>query len=66
MAQTTTTTTETSTNGKGKREPKALTPIDAAKKIATILEPLTLGEKKRVLAFVTDEVNEAAAKVSAD
>ena len=65
MAQAQTTTTETTeTNGKGKRESKQMTATDAIQKIDKILAPLTLSEKKRVLAFVTDTVNEM--KESAD
>lgn len=64
QAQTTTTTETTETNGKGKRESKQMTATDAISKIDKILAPLTLSEKKRVLAFVTDTVNEI--KESAD
>lgn len=55
---TTTTTTATDTNGNGngkaKREPKEIGAIDALSKIKKILDQLSDGDKKRVLAFLNE------------
>ncbi|HSX22299.1 MAG TPA: hypothetical protein VLE97_05940 [Gaiellaceae bacterium] len=37
------------------RTPKAMTAIDAIKKIGTILDQLSPNDRRRVLAFVNDE-----------
>ena len=47
----------TTGNGNGSAAPtkKAMTAIDAIKKIGTILDQLSPNDRKRVLAFVNDE-----------
>ncbi len=62
MAQTTTTTdnnnTTSTSNGEGKqREAKVPTAVEAITKISKILDQLSLPDRKRVLAFVSEGVN---------
>jgi len=52
QAQTNQSTQTPATNGK--REPKALTPIDAISRIEKILVQLSPSDRKRVLAFVNE------------
>jgi len=50
-----------SPNGNAGRQAKVLTAIDAITKITKILEPLSLTDRKRVLAFVNEEHSESTA-----
>jgi hypothetical protein len=65
MAQTQANNTDTNntaaSNGAGKqREAKPLTAVEAITKISKILDQLSLADRKRVLAFVSEGVNGSA------